>query len=258
MSAARVAVVLAFAFPLAGCAARDRIAGQPCDSDDNCAPGTTCAAVQMLADGSYVYECVELCVAENGYRCPDGELCWPARGDRIELLGCFPGGTDALGERCTYVVNCERGLTCEFDATADGSVPNEGTCVPGCSYGPCREGDACRYLVGDCDEGLHCAPVRLNGVDVESECVPDCTLVAGTAGLCDDGRTCVGLYAAGPETGCVPGGDQPLGAPCEYTIECVRGAVCVSTPSGAGECALACNDSADCPDSTACVDSHCD
>lgn len=257
--AARIACgVGLLALSATGCYARDRLVGQPCEGEGDCVAGSTCAAVRRLADGSFAYECIELCLPENGYRCPGAELCWIARGDRLDLLGCFPGGDDPLGAPCTYVTNCERGLACEFDAPPDGSEPTEGTCVPGCEFGPCGEGEPCRYL-SDCDASLYCAPVRRVGDAFASECVPGCEAPTDAfAGLCADGRACVGLFAAGPETGCVPGGDRPVGAPCEYAVDCIRGAICVTTAVGARECASACNVSADCSGGGVCVDAHCE
>jgi len=254
----RFAPLWLLALVVAGCPARDRVVGQPCESDDSCVPDTTCAAVRRQPDGAFVYECIDLCLPENAYRCPNGELCWFARADRFDLFGCFPGGTDPLGGSCTYVPNCERGLACESVPPPDGSEPTVGLCVPGCVLGPCWEGEPCRYF-RDCDTGLECVAVRHDGDGFAGECVRECRLGVGAfAGLCDDGRTCIRLHASGPGTGCVPGGDRVVGAACEYAFECVRGAVCVATRTGAGECALACNDSADCPGTSTCVDSHCE
>lgn len=115
-----------------------------------------------------------------------------------------------------------------------------GACSP--MRGP---GEPCR--VGDCIEGSVCARVTSGptgeGVD---ECIALCDRPADDQpARCDDGSLCYGADESRLDVwGCFPGGEIPIGAPCGYPTDCVRGAFCsIDDPvARTGTCAPACND----------------
>ncbi len=107
---------------------------------------------------------------------------------------------------------------------------------------PMQVGEPC--TVGHCAAGAECAMV----VPDQDRCVALCepSFDGGLAfGLCAGGETCWPLgYGDHPEWfGCYPGGAVPVGSPCNYPVECVRGAFCIFETVGTpGLCAPACGE----------------
>lgn len=113
-------------------------------------------------------------------------------------------------------------------------------------------GEACTDSA-DCLGGLSC--FIHEGASVSPVCMSDCDLTMTR--LCEGGAVCTPATGAGrPENlgVCYLGGTTAVGQACTGNLECVRGAICVST-GGAQQCYRACrtSDMMACPAGETCT-----
>ncbi len=122
----------------------------------------------------------------------------------------------------------------------------------GACTSPADVGEPCTDTA-DCKGGLSCI-AQGSATDAPTVCMTDCDLTMTR--LCDGGEVCTTVLSAGrdPNLGvCYLGGATAIGAACTANLECVAGAICVST-GGTQACYRACStDESDCGGAETCV-----
>jgi hypothetical protein len=254
------------------CKAIAKAESAPCDDQDMCTLGETCAAGLCKSTKSLV--------CNDGNSCTD-DICDPATGC---LSGPKPsGGKCDDGDKCTTgdvcksgkctgaQVNCDDGNECTLDlCSKTGGCSNQVDDTLPCSDGdPCTANDACKTgtckasavvcddknpcTVDACDGLGGCKNIVVDGKDCDdgNPCtVSDVCKIAQCIGVnkaCDDGNACTEdackegacTYLAGTGKGCDDGNACTSSDVCDKTGACVgkdtpcdNSNTCIQYPNG--------------------------
>jgi hypothetical protein len=190
-------------------------AGQPCDTNKDCAPGTQC--FNYGAAGCNTPKPVKICLRF----CDSDDVCAPARDGGADGGGADAGGADGgagvVGTRslCQGPVNCDTVATgyhtCTFACDPRLAAATAGTTrcptglsclvVGGMDQVDCACADSTRTKTEgmDCQSGAECAPGYICNIMADTKkcrAVCRCDAVNGVCGSpneCAGGKTCTAL-----------------------------------------------------------------
>ncbi len=148
--------------------------------------------------------------------CSVGRGCYPMNG---ELL-CLWEGPRGVDEVCTYVNDCQAGLTCMGSRCRPLCVPTDDASDP----------------TWDCASVCPDAAINPYGDQADYALCPATEICGGEAGCGED----QGCYWVGESLVCGWAGDLQAGAACTYANDCASGLTCLSVNGGAGRCRALC------------------
>ena len=222
--------------------------GECSTATHNCEPGFAC--VQF--DAAQPARCFKVCHTGQDPECMSvqtGTVAWgcmiPLQGGQYGLCAPKPAACQAWADTCPPGQYCEA------------VTPATTGCIP---VGPNARGAACGGATGACQRGNVC---------VNSTCQEPCDRTPGGQPCSTAGDTCVGWVDSATMqplpfgtcapgcsvlddmcpmaercngSTCVPEGAANTGDQCQYTRDCRRGDICITTVAGQpGNCRTACD-----------------
>jgi len=188
---------------------------KPCINENDCPGDRPCNLNVNFPDFSASF-CGLPSVGCNPFQdaetaCGPGNACYYGnQATQCSTAGVAPAGTDCYGQPFDL---CASGLQCVVECQEACSTDDAGADEPKCSA-----------VCGGADNILEVSAENSLGVCLTATVPATCDIWAQTG--CQGGEGC---YRVTGGIACLSAGDTAIGEACEFTNDCVPGAVCVSS-----------------------------